>query len=74
LGEYDALPDLSQEAGETTRKPVIQGGAGHGCGHHILGTAAMGAAVVVKKYLEDHKIPGTIRFYGCPAEEGGSEK
>jgi aminobenzoyl-glutamate utilization protein B len=74
LGEYDALPDLSQEAGETTRKPVIQGGAGHGCGHHILGTAAMGAAVVVKKYLEDHKIPGTIRFYGCPAEEGGSGK
>jgi aminobenzoyl-glutamate utilization protein B len=74
LGEYDALPDLSQMAGATTKKPVVQGGAGHGCGHHILGTAAMGAALAVKKHLEEHKVSGTVRFYGCPAEEGGSGK
>ena len=74
LGEYDALPDLSQVAGEATRKPIVQSGAGHGCGHHVLGTASMGAAMAVKNYMESHALPGTIRFFGCPAEEGGAGK
>ncbi len=74
LGEYDALPDLSQEAGCWVRKPLEDHGPGHGCGHHILGTAAMGAAVAAAQYKEAHHLPGTIRFYGCPAEEGGSGK
>jgi aminobenzoyl-glutamate utilization protein B len=73
LGEYDALPGLSQDAvGE--RKPVIAGGPGHGCGHNLFGAASALAAVTVKDYLQSHKLPGTIRFYGTPAEEGGGGK
>ena len=74
LGEYDALPDLSQEAGCCVHRPIREHGAGHGCGHHILGTAAMGAAAAMAGYLKDNDLPGTVRFYGCPAEEGGSGK
>ena len=68
LAEYDALPELSQEAsGE--RKPVAGRGAGHGCGHCALGTAAVGAALAVKAVYDKHHLPGTIRLYGTPAEE-----
>jgi aminobenzoyl-glutamate utilization protein B len=74
MGEYDALPGLSQEADNTARKPIIENGPGHGCGHHILGTAAMAAAVANKDFLEHNKIAGRVRFYGCPAEEGGAGK
>ena len=74
MGEYDALPEISQVADITERKPVVEGGHGHGCGHHILGTAAMAAAIANKDYLELNQMEGTVRFYGCPAEEGGGGK
>jgi aminobenzoyl-glutamate utilization protein B len=74
MGEYDALPGLSQEADNTMRKPINENGAGHGCGHHILGTAAMAAAIANKDFLEKSRIEGRVRFYGCPAEEGGAGK
>lgn len=74
MGEYDALPGLSQEADCLVRKPLKEGGPGHGCGHHILGTAAMAAAIANKEFLEANGIEGRVRFYGCPAEEGGAGK
>lgn len=74
LGEYDALPGLSQEAGVATHKPIEEGGHGHGCGHNLLGSAAMLAAVAMKDWLAENKIPGRVRYYGCPAEEGGAAK
>lgn len=74
LGEYDALPGISQKAGSTHIDPVMSGAPGHGCGHHILGTGAMAAAITVKRYLEHNKLSGTVKFYGCPAEEGGGGK
>ncbi len=68
LGEYDALPGLSQKA--QAGKEVLQAGAaGHGCGHNLLGAAALGAAVAVKDLMAAGKLKGTIRFYGTPAEE-----
>ena len=73
LGEYDALPGLSQET-VAERKPVVQGGNGHGCGHNTFGVAAVHAAVEAKRVMEERKIPGTIRLYGTPAEEGGGGK
>src|SRR5699024_10349629 len=74
LGEYDALAGLSQEKGVTEHKPIKKGGSGHGCGHNLLGTAAFAAAVSVKDYLKENNLPGTVRFYGCPAEESGDSK
>ncbi|MFN4260709.1 MAG: amidohydrolase [Gemmataceae bacterium] len=68
LAEYDALPELSQQvSGE--RKPILGRTTGHGCGHCALGTAAVGAALAVKAVYDKHKLPGTIRVYGTPAEE-----
>jgi len=74
LGEYDALPGLSQVAGLAEEKPVVEGGHGHGCGHNLLGSGAMLAAAAVKDYLAANNLPGRVRYYGCPAEEGGSSK
>src|ERR1700686_991989 len=74
LGEYDALPGLSQEAGVAEPRPVEAGGHGHGCGHNLLGSAALLAATAVKDWLAAHKMPGRVRYYGCPAEEGGAAK
>ncbi|MFJ5765795.1 M20 family metallopeptidase [Lysinibacillus sp. NPDC093210] len=74
LGEYDALPGLSQKGGATHYEPLENGGSGHGCGHNLLGTGAFAAAVAVKDYLEQNNQSATIRFYGCPAEENGSGK
>ena len=74
LGEYDALPGLSQEAGIPSPSPVEAGGNGHGCGHNLLGSAAMLAATAVKDYLAENGIAGRVRYYGCPAEEGGAAK
>ncbi|MEM5768592.1 MAG: amidohydrolase, partial [Bacillota bacterium] len=74
LGEFDALPNLSQEAGGICQRPVEKGGSGHGCGHNLLGVGSFAAALAVKKYLEDNQLPGTVKFFGCPAEEGGSGK
>ncbi len=68
LGEYDALPGLSQAA-EPIRKPLEESAPGHGCGHNLLGTASLGAALVVKKAIEKGDVEGKIRYYGCPAEE-----
>jgi aminobenzoyl-glutamate utilization protein B len=74
LGEYDALPGLSQEAGVAQEKPLPGAGFGHGCGHNLLGSASMLAATAVKDYLETNGIKGRVRYYGCPAEEGGAAK
>lgn len=74
MGEYDALPGLSQEAGVASHSPVETGGHGHGCGHNLLGSAAMLAAVAMKEWLAENKLPGRVRYYGCPAEEGGAAK
>lgn len=72
LAEYDALPGLSQDT-TACFSPRIQGGYGHGCGHNLIGTTAVSAAVAVSKWLaEGHK--GTIKLFGCPAEEGGGGK
>jgi aminobenzoyl-glutamate utilization protein B len=73
MGEYDALPGLSQDD-TPERKPLVNGGPGHGCGHNLLGTASLFAAVTIKDWLAANKIAGTIRFYGTPAEEGGDGK
>ena len=74
LGEYDALAGLSQLAGCATQQSDTPGANGHGCGHNLLGTAALAGAVAVKSWLEQHGGSGTVRFYGCPGEEGGSGK
>ncbi|PIJ55722.1 amidohydrolase [Erwinia sp. OLMDLW33] len=74
LGEYDALAGLSQQAGSSTRTPLVADGNGHGCGHNLLGTAALAAACALKAWLQQHGTKGTLRFYGCPGEEGGSGK
>ncbi|WP_345786288.1 amidohydrolase [Halolamina sp.] len=68
LGEYDALPGLSQ-AVSAEREPIEESGPGHGCGHNLFGTAGAGAAVAVKQAMERGDAAGEIRFYGCPAEE-----
>ncbi|UCC41589.1 MAG: amidohydrolase [Candidatus Aminicenantes bacterium] len=68
LAEYDALPGLSQD-NTTFRKARIEGEAGHGCGHNLFGAGSLGAALALKEVFEAHKIPGTIKLYGCPAEE-----
>lgn len=73
VGEFDALPGLSQEA-SPFKKAIADGGPGHGCGHHLFGTASTAAAITVKEWMVANKIPGTLRFYGTPAEEGGSGK
>ncbi len=73
LGEFDALPGLSQDT-SPARKPLLTGAPGHGCEHNLLGSAAALAAVSLKQYLEKNRIAGTVRYYGTPAEEGGSGK
>lgn len=72
MGEYDALPGLSQEA--VAEKKSAGGEAGHACGHHLFGTASTAAAIATKEWMDANKKQGTIRFYGTPAEEGGSGK
>jgi aminobenzoyl-glutamate utilization protein B len=73
LAEFDALPGLAQNA--TPEKSLIEGqNAGHGCGHHLFGTASVAAAIELKKLMAEGKLKGTIKLYGCPAEEGGSGK
>ena len=68
LGEYDALPGLSQ-AVSAERDPIEAGGPGHGCGHNLFGTAGVGAAIAVQRALDRGDTQGEVRFYGCPAEE-----
>ena len=74
LGEFDALSGLDQEAGATEKIVVHDGASGHGCGHNMLGTASLSAASGIKKYLEESGKPGTVIYFGCPGEEGGSGK
>ena len=68
MGEYDALPGISQKA-VPYKDPVVEGAPGHGCGHNIHGTSGMGGALAAKAAMEAFGVPGTIRFFGCPAEE-----
>ena len=74
VGEFDALPGLSQEAETTQRRAISDNAAGHGCGHNLLGTGALAAAVAVKEWMAATGQKGTLRYYGTPAEEGGSGK
>lgn len=68
LGEYDALPGLSQTV-SAEREAIDPGGPGHGCGHNLYGTACMGSVMALKRAMEQDGVGGTIRYYGCPAEE-----
>ena len=68
LGEYDALPGLSQKV-STEKEPVCAGAPGQGCGHNLLGVSCVGAALGMKAELEERGLEGTVVFYGCPAEE-----
>ncbi len=72
-GEYDALPALSQQC-QPTQAALVEGGPGHGCGHNLLGTAHVASVAVLKLWMQANAIPGTLRYYGCPAEEAGGAK
>jgi aminobenzoyl-glutamate utilization protein B len=74
VGEFDALPGLSQEAQTAQRHAIEENAPGHGCGHNLLGTGALAAAVAVKEWMVASGQKGTLRYYGTPAEEGGSGK
>ena len=73
LAEYDALPGLAQTA-SPEKNPIAGKNAGHGCGHHLFGTASVGAGIAIKELIASGKLKGTIKVYGTPAEEGGSGK
>jgi aminobenzoyl-glutamate utilization protein B len=73
LAEYDALPGLSQTA-IPEKNPIAGKNAGHGCGHHLFGTASVSAGIAIKELIASGKLKGTVKVYGCPAEEGGSGK
>ena len=69
MAEYDALPGLSQKPGEARKDPEKEGAPGHGCGHNLLGTAAVAAGVAANRARIEQKMPGTIKIFGTPAEE-----
>jgi aminobenzoyl-glutamate utilization protein B len=73
LAEFDALPGLAQQA-IATKTPIAGQDAGHGCGHNLFGTASMATGLEIQKLLKEGKMHGTVKVYGCPAEEGGSGK
>jgi aminobenzoyl-glutamate utilization protein B len=73
VGEFDALPGLSQDA-TATRLPLVAGGPGHGCGHNLFGTGSVAAAIAVKEWIASSGHTGTLHFFGTPAEEGGAGK
>ena len=73
MAEFDALPGVSQKA-VPFRDPVVEGGAGHACGHHLFGTASVAAGISTMEWMKENNIKGTIRVYGTPAEEGGGGK
>ena len=68
LAEYDALPGLSQDS-KPFKRVLSEGGAGHGCGHNLFGAGSLGSAIGLKEVMEKHSLKGTLRLYGCPAEE-----
>ncbi len=74
LGEYDALPGLSQIGASPVKEELVEKGRGHGCGHNMLGTGCLAAAVAIKEYLEETKQSGTVIYFGTPAEESGAGK
>lgn len=74
LGEYDALPELSQESVPFRKARDVGNGYGQACGHHLFGVASANAAIAIGEAIKAGKIKGTVRFYGCPAEEGGAAK
>ncbi|MDB5313308.1 MAG: amidohydrolase [Gemmataceae bacterium] len=74
LGEYDALPELTQDAAPFRKQRDEGNGYGHACGHHLFGVASLSASLAVAEQIKAGKIAGTVRFYGCPAEEGGAAK
>lgn len=69
LGEFDALPMISQTGRDPKRNPVVEGAPGHGCGHNTMGTAGISAAIAVKRAMDEYGFKGTIKFFGSPAEE-----
>ena len=69
LAEYDALPNLSQTAGKVQQQQIIEGAPGQGCGHHLFGTSSCTAAIATAEAMKKHGIKGTVKLYGCPAEE-----
>ncbi len=73
LAEFDALPGLAQQA-VATKTPIVGQNAGHGCGHNLFGTASVATGLELRKLLKEGKLHGTVKVYGCPAEEGGSGK
>ncbi len=73
LGEFDALPMVSNKP-VPHKDPLVAGGTGHGCGHNLLGVGALGGAVALKELMESDQIAGTVRYYGCPAEESSFGK
>lgn len=74
LGEYDALAGMNQKSMYTTPEAEIADAPGHGCGHNLLGTGSLGAAVALKDYIAEHNLTGTVVYLGCPAEETGCGK
>lgn len=74
LGEYDALPSMSQKAMSSEKCPIFEGAPGHGCGHNALGAGSLAAAVTLKEYLHETRQSGTVIYMGCPAEESGCGK
>ncbi|MFY0631425.1 MAG: amidohydrolase [Flavobacteriaceae bacterium] len=68
LGEFDALPGISQKA-QPTKSPLNEGAAGHGCGHNLFGAGSLGAAIAIKELIQKGKIKGTVKFFGTPSEE-----
>ncbi|WP_312793987.1 M20 family metallopeptidase [Tianweitania sp.] len=74
LGEFDALAGMSQAADLAEAKPLVSGATGHGCGHNLLGVGSMMGAIALARHLKENNLPGTVRYYGCPGEEGGSGK
>ncbi len=73
LGEYDALPGITQTT-SPEREKRTDVGAGHACGHHLFGTGSAAASIAIKNWMQENKVKGTLRFYGTPAEEGGAGK
>ncbi len=73
MAEFDALPGVSQAA-VPFKSPVVEGGAGHACGHHLFGAASVASGIAVMEWMKENKIQGTLRVYGTPAEEGGGGK
>ena len=73
LGEFDALPGLSQDC-VPYRKPLQNGAPGHGCGHNLLGVAGLASVMAIKQAIDAGEVKGTIKYFGCPAEEGGGRQ